>query len=133
MRVGVSRICRQAWWCVLALILFSCGGKNEAGPVIPPETPLLSRSVIGYGVINVSYTHAADSPGSAGLSLGYLRRGSVVEILERRLIKNAGNTGSWVLVKENSAQKIQGWLPASVVDVYDTRGQAETASESMAR
>jgi hypothetical protein len=57
----------------------------------------------------------------------------VVEILERRLVRNAGGAGSWVLVKENYTQKIQGWLPASVVDIYDTEGQAKTASESMAR
>ncbi|MDR2160462.1 MAG: hypothetical protein LBP23_10395 [Treponema sp.] len=133
MRVGVSCIYRQAWWCILALFLFSCGGKNEAGPVVPPETPPLSRTVIGYGVINVSYTHAADSPDAAGLSLGYLRRGSVVRIIERRLVKTAENTESWVLVEWEVPQKTQGWLPASVVDVYDTEGQAETASESMTR
>jgi hypothetical protein len=115
------------------LFLLSCGGKNETVPVTPPETPPLSRAVIGYGVINVSYTHVADSSGAAGISLGYLRRGSVVKILERRLVKNAGNTESWVLAEEDSAKKIQGWLPASVVDVYDTGGKAKTASESMAR
>jgi hypothetical protein len=75
----------------------------------------------------------ADSLDAAGPSLGYLRRGSVVDILERRLVRNAGNAESWVLVKEESTQKIQGWIPASVVDVYDTKGRAKTASESMSR
>jgi hypothetical protein len=133
MRVGVSPVCRQVWRCIPVLFLFSCGAKNEAVPVVPPETPPLSRAVIGYGVINVSYTHAADIPDAAGLSLGYLRRGSVVKILERRLVKNAGNTESWVLAEEGSAKKVQGWLPALVVDIYDSEGRAKTASESMAR
>jgi hypothetical protein len=132
MRVGVSPVYRQVWR-LLALFLFSCGAKNEAVPVMPPETPPLSRAVIGYGVINVSYTHVADVPDAEGLSLGYLRRGSAVKVLERRLVKDAGIAELWVLVEEDSAKKIRGWLPAPAVDIYDNEGQAKTASESMAR
>ncbi|MDR1898796.1 MAG: hypothetical protein LBQ55_02190 [Treponema sp.] len=133
MRVGFPLRYRQALWCIPALLLLSCGPNDEERPVTPPETPPLSRTAIGYGVINVSYTHAADGPAAAGLSTGYLRRGSVVKIIERRLVKNAGVTEPWVLVEEHSTQKTRGWLPAGVMDVYDNAGQAETASGTMTR
>jgi hypothetical protein len=48
-------------------------------------------------------------------------------------VKHAGRAESWVLVEEDSAKKVQGWLPALVADIYDSEGQAKTASESMTR
>jgi hypothetical protein len=108
-------------------LLASCGGKGEENPVIPPVTSPLSRPVIGYGVINVSYTHVNAEPGEGASSPGYLRRGSLVRIIERRRVKIDKRTESWVLAEG----AYRGWLKEEVVDVYDNEFQAKTAAESM--
>ncbi|MDR3249013.1 MAG: hypothetical protein LBT39_09540, partial [Treponema sp.] len=91
MRLGFSSFRRQVlkktagsalFALVIAVLLLSCSEKEEI-QLIPPATPPLSRGEIGYGVVNVSYTHVVDQPSSQGLSLGYLRRGSVVRVMER--------------------------------------------------
>ncbi|MHB9292538.1 hypothetical protein Holit_01639 [Hollandina sp. SP2] len=108
-----------AFWC-------SCTRTAHEVTIIPPPTYPLSRSDIGYGVVNVSYTHVVNDPGKGGVSLGYLRRGSIVRILERRLV--TGTFESWVLVEGN----YRGWLKEAVVDIYDLEAQARTAAEMMA-
>ncbi|MDR2797843.1 MAG: hypothetical protein LBB80_05825 [Treponema sp.] len=107
-----------ALWC-------SCTRTTHEVTIIPPPTYPLSRSVIGYGVVNVSYTHVVHEPGQEGVSLGYLRRGSVVRILERRLA--AKTSESWVLIDGN----YRGWLRETVVDIYGLEAQAKTAAEMM--
>jgi len=130
-----SQVCRIV---VLLILLSACGRKKEETPVIPPLTSPLSQSFIGYGVVNVSYTRVSAQPeedNSAGnlaedsSSPGYLRRGSVVCIVRRRLVKNQEKPESWVLVSGSCT----GWLKESLVDIYDTESQARTASESMGR
>jgi hypothetical protein len=112
--------------------------KNEAIRLDPPAMPPLSREEIGYGVVNASYTHVVDKPDSQGLSLGYLRRGSVVRVLERRSGDPAANRSAgqnlpetWVLVESSQVPESRGWLPEPVIDLYPTKAQAQTASESL--
>ena len=80
-------------------------------------------------MINVSYTRVSSDPGEGGVSLGYLRRGSVVQILERRQINENGKTESRLLVEGN----YKGWLAESLVDVYENELKARTASEAMTK
>jgi hypothetical protein len=115
---------------ILSLLLCaSCFVKKEETPVLPPETFPLSQPHIGFGVINVSYTGVGTVPGEGGASLGYLRRGTVVQIHERRQLKTGGNTESWLLVE--AAYK--GWLKETLVEVYENESKAQTASEAMSR
>jgi hypothetical protein len=95
--------------------------------VLPPATPPLSRSVIGYGVISVSYTHVFDEPLRRAASPGYLRRASIVEVLERRLVNSREGTESWVLVGGD----YRGWIREEAVQIYDNMAQARTAAETM--
>jgi hypothetical protein len=127
MRVGVRHCASQVLIFIFLISLCSCGGKKEEAPVIPPATSPLSRNIIGYGVINVSYTHVTAAPEDGGISLGYLRRGSIVEVIERRRIMLQNHSESWVLAE--GAQR--GWLREEVMDVYDNEFKARTASESM--
>jgi len=117
----------------LVILVSACDRKREETPVIPPLTSPLSQSYIGFGVVNISYTRVAAQPeednSAEDASPGYLRRGSVVCILRRRLVKNQGKPESWVLVEGSCT----GWLKESLVDIYDTESQARTASESMVR
>jgi hypothetical protein len=110
-----------------ALFFFSCAGNSDEKPIIPPETPLLSRTVIGYGVISASYTHVAAEPNASGLSRGYLRRGSIVEVLERRSVNTQGTLESWIFV----GGSYQGWLREDLIQVYDNEARARTAAESL--
>jgi len=131
----------QAYWVIFLLFFLTvCNGKKEEAPVIPPLTSPLSQSFIGYGVVNVSYTRVTAQPeedvsgdngvaASGAASPGYLRRGSVVRILQRRLVKNQEKLDPWVLVEGSST----GWLKESLVDIYDSEPQAHTASESIGR
>jgi hypothetical protein len=117
----------------MVFVLLSCDIKKEETPVVPPLSSPLSQQYIGFGVINVSYTRISvgteeDNP-AENASPGYLRRGAVVRIHERRLVKNEGKVESWVLVEGTS----KGWLRESLVDIYDNESQALTASESMGR
>ncbi|MCL2762253.1 MAG: hypothetical protein FWD36_03470 [Treponema sp.] len=121
------------WALLILLVIAACSGKKEDTPVIPPLSSPLSQPYIGFGVVNVSYTRVNVLPkedhAEEGVSPGYLRRGAIVSIHERRLIRDKGRSESWVLVEGNS----KGWLRESLVDVYDTELQARTASESMGR
>jgi hypothetical protein len=134
MRIKAKRLCSQAIRLLPVLLIgliapCSCGGKRNETPVVPPATPALSREVIGYGVINVSYTHVTAEPEDGGASPGYLRRGSLVRVVERRTVKTGKTPESWVLVDG----AYRGWLREAMVDIYDNEPQARTAAESMAR
>jgi len=63
----------------------------------------------------------------SGPSAGYLRQGSVVRIVERRLVKNEGKAEAWVLVEGTA----KGWLKELLVDIYGNESQAVTASKSI--
>jgi hypothetical protein len=126
MKVRIKRVPRQVCLAVLALSIFSCYLKKSEKPVIPPLTFPLSQTYIGYGVINVSYTPVSVSAEESSASAGYLRQGSVVRIIERRLVKNEGQTEAWVLIDSSS----KGWLKEALIDIYGNEKQAITASQT---
>jgi hypothetical protein len=119
---------------VFALLFLSCipdfPGRNTGGPaVVPPASPPLSRPVLGYGVIGVTYTRVTAEPSQAALSLGYFRRGAVVEVVERRSVSRGEFAESWVFVEG----AYRGWLPEDAVQIYDNEARAKTAAESLAQ
>ena len=125
---------------MLIILLFiiglsGCHRSSSEGPVIPPETHPLVREFIGYGVINVSFTQLLDEPGS-GTSLGYLRQGTVVRIMERRRLINRGLTELWVMVEGNyqgPGSISRGWLMETVMEIFDNESRANTASRAITR
>lgn len=113
---------------VLTATLFaSCVRSTPDYEIALPATPPLSRPVIGYGVINTNYTHVLDKQGSSGTSLGFLRKGSIVEVLERRPLVHGETSESWVLAKGDYA----GWLREDELRIFPSRDQAQTAAKSM--
>ena len=99
---------------------------------MPPVTHPLAREYVGYGVVNVSFTHLLSEPGSGGASQGHLRRGTVVRIIERRQIIDNENSVSWVLAQPAAEAPVRGWLQEATVDIYDRESRAITASRAMA-
>ncbi|MDR0475761.1 MAG: hypothetical protein LBH43_19085 [Treponema sp.] len=111
-------------------ILNSCTRNNANAVLNPPPTDPLSRDFLGFGVVTVSFTHLWEEPGGEGASLGYLRKGSLVKILERKAVNYREGTVFWLLaVYEDGA--LEGWFRGDSVEVYDNESRAITASKSM--
>ena len=114
-----------------AIMLFSgCSRSTEEALVVPPVTKPLNRDYIGYAVVNASFAHLLNEPG--GVSQAYLRRGTVIRILERRIEK--ANLETWIFVEGNyqdGGDISRGWLEEAIVDVFDNEVKAITASKSM--
>ena len=111
-----------------------CNRSAPELPVVPPATNPLTREFIGFGVVNLSFTHMLSEPGSSGVSQGYLRRGTVVRVIERRQVNQRGVSGLWVLVEGNYQEPggiSRGWLEEATLEIYDMESRAITASRNM--
>jgi hypothetical protein len=129
MRITVKHTVGQLLLLLVVMSVLACSGRKDETPVIPPVTSPLSRDHIGYGVITVSFTHITPEPSQDSVSLGYLRRGSLVRIIKRQNVKVGSVYESWVQVDGEQ----NGWLKEEIMDIYDTESQAKTASESILR
>jgi len=113
-------------FAILSIAAFSsCTGNKEDVPVVPPLTSPLTRDYIGFGVITASFTHVNADPAENSDSLGYLRRGTLVKIIRRQVIRTQEGFISWVLTDGEQ----QGWLREDVMEIYNNESQARTASE----
>jgi len=127
MRIAFNiRVCQFLLLLLLAA-LCACNSKKEETPVIPPLTSPLSRDYIGFGVITASFTHITSDPSEDSSYIGYLRRGSLVRIVRRQIVKTSDGYVNWVLTGGDQ----HGWLKEDVMDIYENESQARTASESM--
>ena len=137
MRVRYLAAFLQLLFLLLLLgALSGCRRGAEELPVAPPETNPLSREYIGFGVINVSFIHLLEESNPNGVSLGYLRRGTVVRIIERRHLVNRGSEETWVFVEGNyqgQGSVSRGWLPETALVIYDSESRANTASRTMSQ
>jgi hypothetical protein len=116
---------------LVCLLLSSCGkAPPENNAIVLPETPPLSRAFIGYGVINANYTHILGKIGDESSALGFLRKGSIVEVLERRSVAGDSSVEYWVFA---ASQNYSGWLRESELRVYASSAQALTASKNMGK
>jgi hypothetical protein len=125
----------QGFVLLLPFFFLFCSRSSEETPVIPPPTNPLVREFIGYGVVNDSFIHVVNEPRQDGASLGYLRKGSLVKIMERRILNNRGNPEIWVLVDAQYSGvpegQIQGWLGERSLSIFNNEVQAVTAAEAM--
>ena len=109
---------------ILLYVAFGIPGCAPKADINPPVTQPLSRSILGYGVVTASYTRVFNEPSFDGVSLGYVREKTILAVLERRLIKDGETQQFWVLTEGN----YRGWLPESVVKLYENEGKAQTAA-----
>jgi hypothetical protein len=133
--LGYDQVIFALFFSLLVLFAFpGCRRSTTETPVLPPVTHPLVRDSIGYGVVSVSFTHFLSEPGPAGSSQGYIRRGTVVRVIERRQLIIRGNSESWVLAEGNYLEPgaaIRGWLQETTVEIYDNESRAITASKAM--
>jgi len=111
----------------LFLLLSACGPISGGNLVTPPPTPPLSRNAVGYALVRTAYVNVLDTPETTGVSIAYFRQGTILRVLERRMVKNGTAPVSWVLVQEGNSKK--GWVLESELQVYDTEEQAKTAAK----
>jgi hypothetical protein len=142
MRIKHFRLNNQhpnQFWCLLifaAAFAFSCNRSSEEQPVMPPATHPLAREYIGYGVVNVSFANLLSENGPKAVSQGYIRRGTILRIIERAMTNSNGKIESWVLGESNyqaSGTVSRGWLQESSLLIFDNESQAITASKTMSQ
>jgi hypothetical protein len=116
------------------LFLSACTGRREEAPVIPPVTSVLTRQYIGFGVINASFTHVTAEPADGSLPLGYLRRGTLVQIIRRQILRTNTGFSTWVFIEGSQYTRGErGWLREDVMSIFESENRARTASELIAR
>lgn len=115
--------------CFAAVFTTSCFLADPIKSLKPPATFPLSRSVVGYVIITDSYTQLLDKVGSDAVSLGVLRQGTILPVLERRMYTINDKMEVWLQV---SSKEI-GWIKETVGRVFDTEAQAETALKKYIR
>ena len=133
-KYSVGQLTKILLFFIIITGLFnSCNSRREEVPVIPPVTSPLSRDYIGFGVITASFTHITAEPSQDSVSLGYLRRGSLIRIIKRQTIRTQEGFVTWVLTDGTTRDEsvTPGWLKEEVMDIYDNESQARTASEQI--
>jgi hypothetical protein len=121
---------------LLALSLLCSCEKSPKIDIVPPADRPLSREVIGYGVVTLSYIHLLDEPDSGGISLVFLRKGTIVKILEHRSVPKGEMPEFWVRAQAldtEGANKAAGWARAEAFQVYDNEEKARTVVEALHR
>mgnify|MGYP001385155014 CR=1 FL=1 len=112
----------------VSLSSLSCFLSNPEQQLHPPATFPLSRSVLGYVMITDSYTQLLDRYGREGVSLGVLRKGTILPVLERRILQvGEAPAERWILV----AAEEKGWIRESSGNMYQTQAQAQTALKNL--
>jgi hypothetical protein len=112
------------------MVISACNRNRNEYDIELPLTPPLTRSAIGYGVISASYIHILETRGEGGASLGILRKGTIVKILERRPLVKGGIRETWLLASVPNAlgENYSGWLRENELRIYESLAQAQTAA-----
>ncbi|GHU14599.1 hypothetical protein FACS1894161_5290 [Spirochaetia bacterium] len=118
---------------VLAILLAALAACSPQASSIPrlPETLPLSGTALGYAVVSAAYARVLSEPDASAVSLGVVSEGTVLTILERRLVRpdltgsaRSGLPAYWVLTEGTHA----GWLPDDALIIYDSKEKALTAA-----
>jgi hypothetical protein len=123
---------------LVLLLAAACTPRTGAETVLPPETPLFESGGIGYGVVNQSFANILGKPDTSSDVLGFIRKGGIVKIIERRAsLKNGESSEIWVYVtaevEEAGDRPVSGWLREAGLDRYENLPRAQNASRLMPR
>jgi len=131
--------------CVFAIAFFvSCERSSDTNLSLPTN-PLLSSSS-SWALVKESYVRLKEGPAEGTRDLGNLRDAVLVEVLGREFGKGSvlKERGLWCRIrveteiadataklpepsegkKDDSEPRLEGWVPASSLVIYDSREQA---------
>lgn len=112
---------------IAALFIVSCSNETFKEDIDMPSTPVLTATS-RWGVVNSSYIRITDMEDRHNLIIATLRKGDIVEILSRETEKNSDSPMYWYEVKSG---EIHGVVPEEMIDIYDSREKALSASSQM--
>jgi len=112
---------------LLSLMISSCFLSPPDKQLSPPATFPLSRTLLGYVLITDSYTQLLDRRGNDGGALGVLRKGTILPVIERRIMSGDEKTEIWLYV----AAEEKGWIRESSGQLFQTETQAKTALRTL--
>jgi len=124
------RVTRSALILVAAAFLFtlgSCHGKAPVDKLKLPATPVLTLRA-GWGVVDQPYARVLESPDDGAPIRAHIRRGTVVEITAKTNYTDVveDERDNWYQVR---LEDVDGWIFGANLSLYDSRQQAENASE----
>ncbi len=129
-----SRRTRYAACIALLVVSFSSCGRPHGGLVHLPANPPLSGG-LGYALVRDSYVRLKAEPRAEAADLGYLRDGSLVELLGRELASPdvGANPASsravlWYRIRALRDFADEGWVRETELELYASREQAERAA-----
>lgn len=111
-------------YIMIFAVLASCSRREESIDIEPPLTPVLTSESI-WAMANKPYLRVMKEPQLNTLIVGILRRGDKVEILSK--VGKDGGEVFWTEIRlpDTSAT---GWVKSENINAYDTKTQADTAS-----
>ncbi len=115
--------------CIGVILGFSgCSGKEpeQATAIVLPSTPILS-SQAGWGVTLPPYLRIRDLPAADARVTAHLRKGSVVEIMEKSDSKAImeNQEDYWYRI---SRHELSGWVFGPHLALYESREKAMNAA-----
>jgi hypothetical protein len=113
----------------IALSVTGCKRGNENREIELPITEVLSLKS-RWGVITSSHLRLRSKPSVTSQALTTLWRGYVLEILSRKPQKEEIEElfDYWYQIRYDG---LQGWVFGAYLELYDTKTQAEHASEEL--
>jgi hypothetical protein len=135
---GIRRLAQVSVLIFVVLVHTACYPRPDQ-IARPPETAPLSAQAVGYAVVGISYARILSEPEDGAVSLGVVSGGTVLKVLERRLIlkeqdstsggERSGNTpdpeAAYWLLTEGSHK---GWIKAGQAFIYESEEKARTAA-----
>lgn len=112
---------------ILSLFILSCSSETLKEDIDMPSTPDLTATS-RWGVVSSSYVRITHMEDRHNLIIATLRKGDIVEVLSRETEKDSGSTAYWYEVKTGD---IHGVVPEEMIDLYDSREKALSASSQM--
>lgn len=109
------------------LLLLACSEEPFNEEISMPSTPVLTAES-KWGVVNSSYIRITDREDRHNLIIATLRKGDIVEVLSRETEKGSQNSLYWYEVKNGH---IHGVVPEDMIDLYDSKEKATSASQGM--
>ena len=105
---------------LFALCPLSCTRHVNLDTIaLPPDSAL--NDADRFAVITETYISLKDKPGENGIIVNHARKKEIYEVIGTEFVLKNANSVLWVHLTA-------GWLERSYVELYPSKGKAETAA-----